>query len=663
MGKLGKLALAASLLSSILLASLVVPAQAQRGGVLWQFAAGARVDASTMSTDGERIAFGARDNILRVFDRNGATLWEFEAESSIFGADMSADGQWLAVASEDRNVYLLDEAGNALWSHRAQRSMLDAAVADDGSLVAASSKDRSIYILDGEGNLVSNRVVGFDVDAVAIYGKGEKARAVFGADNGTVYIYNRNGDPLLEVFIGYDVHSVAVAPNGARIVAGCRDGKAYYINGANGDVIWAFETGGIVQSVALAADDRSVLIGADDNTAYLVDEEGMLLQTIRQDAEIVSVAITADGSLFALGTVDNQGLVFDRLAAQESYSRAGARRAWTIGGAGGGVALLIGAAVLAARHTARGRRAWEVYGAKPRALARDIWMSRLSYLMILPTIVLLLTFNYYPAFSGLYHAFTEWNPGARTEWVGLENFHSLLRNRFFLTGLRNVSILVIANILKSLTVPLLVAELIFNLRNNSNRYLFRSLFIAPLIIPGVVTILLWNNIYDPTIGLLNQTLIALGLENWTRTWYGDPGVALASILFIGFPWAQPFALLIFYGGLISIPNELFDAGRVDGAAGLRRFWHIDLPLLMGQTKLLLMLGFIQSVQAFEIVYITTGGGPGVSTYTPVLELYYQAMRMAKFGVASAAGMFLFLIILIGTILNMRYVRSSTEFQA
>jgi ABC-type sugar transport system permease subunit len=69
------------------------------------------------------------------------------------------------------------------------------------------------------------------------------------------------------------------------------------------------------------------------------------------------------------------------------------------------------------------------------------------------------------------------------------------------------------------------------------------------------------------------------------------------------------------------------------------------------------------VQAFEIVYITTGGGPGVSTYTPTLELYYQAMRMARFGVASAAGMFLFLIILVGTIINMRYVKSSTEFQA
>lgn len=663
MRRLGRRARAISLLSLVLLLLIAVPALAQQGGILWGFTAGARVDAATMSADGTRVAFGARDNILRVFDRSGAILWEFRAENSIFGANMSADGQWMAVASEDRHVYLLDGEGHVLWKHKAKRSMLDAAVADDGSLVAASSKDRSIYILDGTGTLVANHLVGVDVDAVAIYGKGDNARAVFGADDGTVTVYNRNGDLLLEVFIEYDVHDVAVTPNGARIAAGCRDGNAYYINGANGDIVWTFETDGVVEAVDLAADDRTVIIGADDDTAYLVDEEGQLLQTIRQEDQIASVAISADGSLIALGTVDNKGLLFDRFAAQESYTRAGARRAWAIIGSLGGLALLVVAALLAARYTATGRRAWQVYGARPRALARAVWMARLSYLMILPTILLLLTFNYYPAFSGLYHAFTEWNPGSSTEWIGLENFRSLLRNRFFLAGLRNVAILVVVNILKSMTMPLLVAELIFNLRNNKTRYLFRSLFVAPLIIPGVVLILLWNNIYDPTIGLLNQTLTALGLEDWARTWYGDPGVALASILFIGFPWVQPFALLIFYGGLISIPNELFDAGRVDGASGLRRFWHIDLPLLMGQTKLLLMLGFIQSVQAFEIVYMTTAGGPGAATYTPVLELYYQAMRMAKFGVASAAGMFLFLIILVGTILNMRYVRSSTEFQA
>jgi raffinose/stachyose/melibiose transport system permease protein len=115
--------------------------------------------------------------------------------------------------------------------------------------------------------------------------------------------------------------------------------------------------------------------------------------------------------------------------------------------------------------------------------------------------------------------------------------------------------------------------------------------------------------------------------------------------------------------LISISTDVFDAALVDGAFGLSRFWHIDLPLLMGQIKLLLMLTFIGAVQTFELVYLTTGGGPGAATYTPALELYYSAMRMDMLGLASAIGMVLFVIILSGTVVNMRTVKSSADFEA
>ena len=280
--------------------------------------------------------------------------------------------------------------------------------------------------------------------------------------------------------------------------------------------------------------------------------------------------------------------------------------------------------------------------------------------MILPTLLLLLTFNYYPAASGLYHAFTDWNPVGRTEWVGLENFRFLATDRFFIASFRNVVILVLAAMLKTLTLPLLAAELIFHLRNRRVQYPARTLFIVPIVLPMVVEILVWNNIYDPTIGLLNETLRLLGLADWERVWYGEASSALASVIFIGFPWIEAFSLLIFYGGLISISEEIFDAGKVDGANSWQRFWYLELPLLLGQVKLLLILNFINAVQTFELVYLTTGGGPGAETYTPALELYYMAMRMDKLGVASAIGMVLFVIILIGTLINMRYVRSSAD---
>lgn len=659
-----KLSLQLSLLGVTMLALLfAAPARAQEGGQLWRFDAGGRVTAAAITADGGRIAIGSRDNHLRLFDRGGTLLWDFTAQNSILGADISPDGRWLAVASEDRHVYLLDEAGKLLWQHKAGRAMNNAAVADDGSLVAATSDDRSFYVLDGQGRLLWQEDLGIGVTGVAIYGTGANARVVIGSDDGYITIYDRTGEQLLHARLDYDVRAVAVTPNGGRIVAGTSDGLVTLLDGATGQRLWSFKTGKAVNSVAFAADGATILAGSDDKQAYLLAGDGKLIQAFKPGSEVLAVALAGDGRLLVIGGAANTVQAFDRGAAQASRAAGQRQQGLALVALGVGLAAVAGGAIWAVRRTAVGGRIWARATRRPTALARRIWQARLSYLMILPTLLLLLTFNYYPAFSGLYHAFTEWSPGARTEWVGLANFELLLRDRFFLSSFQNTVILVIVQILKTLTVPLLVAELIFNLRHNKARYWLRTLFIVPLVLPAVVEILLWNNIYDPTIGLLNQTLIALGRPEWTRTWYGDANVALASIIFIGFPWVSAFALLIFYGGLIGISEEIFDASRVDGANGLQRFWHVDLPMLMGQIKLLVILNFINAVQTFEVVYLTTGGGPGSATYTPALELYYMAMRMYNMGAASAIGMILFVIILAGTIANMRFVRSSMEYEA
>jgi ABC-type sugar transport system permease subunit len=327
------------------------------------------------------------------------------------------------------------------------------------------------------------------------------------------------------------------------------------------------------------------------------------------------------------------------------------------------VVLLIGAAVAAVNLTAWGNRAWHVTAVPARSLLREMWRKRISYLFLLPTFALLLTFNYYPAFSGLWHGFTRWTPGLRAEWLGLQNYRNAFRNPYLFVGIKNAVILIVTGFAK-LLMPLLVAELIFNLRWTNVQYWLRTLFIVPLVVPGVVAILLWVNIYDPNYGMLNATLKSLGMEHLQRVWLGEEEIALWSIIFMGFPWVGAFPLLLFYGGLISIPTEIFDAAKVDGATSWRRFWHIDLPLLMTPIKTLLVLGFIGGVQAFGQIFLTTEGGPGHATYTPALELYYQATRFNRMGMASAIGTLLFLVILGGTILNLRYIRSSaTEYQA
>ena len=655
--------LAVTLAAAILFAVSLPLAAQSADGLLWEHQSASRAEAVAISQDGARVAVGSRDNSLRLFDADGDLLWQFDAENSILGVDITPDGQWLAVASEDRHVYLLDAAGSLLWQFKAARPMNNAAVAKDGSLVAATSDDLSVYALDGEGNLLWQEALGIGVQAVDIYGSGEKTRVVVGSNDGLITIYSRTGKPLLETWLDYSVRAVSVSATGARILAGASDGSAMLLNGSNGSELWRFEAEDAITGVSLAADGSSALVGSEDGSAYLLGGDGALTHRFKQQSEVLSVALAGDGSRLAVGDVSGAAKNYDRAAALSGAARASAQRLQLTLVLVGVFALLVLLTVWAARNTAAGQQVWQRSASGPLGVLQAMWGARLSYILILPTLALLLTFNYYPAFSGLYHAFTEWSPGVRTEWVGLSNFRFLLEDRFFLSGFRNAGILVVVSVLKTMTVPLLVAEFIFNLRNRFSQYWFRTLFVVPIVLPAVVEILVWNNIYDPAIGLLNESLKLVGLGEWTRVWYGDASVSLGAIIFIGVPWVNAFALLIFYGGLISISNEIIDASLVDGASKWRRFWNIDLPLLMGQIKLLLILNFINAVQTFELVFLTTGGGPGAATYTPALELYYMAMRMDRMGVASAIGMVLFLIILAGTILNMRFISSSTEYEA
>ena len=166
--------LAVTLAAAILFAVSLPLAAQSADGLLWEHQSASRAEAVAISQDGARVAVGSRDNSLRLFDADGDLLWQFDAENSILGVDIAPDGQWLAVASEDRHVYLLDAAGSLLWQFKAARPMNNAAVARDGSLVAATSDDLSVYALDGEGNLLWQEALGIGVQAVDIYGSGEK---------------------------------------------------------------------------------------------------------------------------------------------------------------------------------------------------------------------------------------------------------------------------------------------------------------------------------------------------------------------------------------------------------------------------------------------------------------------------------------------------------
>src|SRR5437764_8490146 len=206
---------------------------------------------------------------------------------------------------------------------------------------------------------------------------------------------------------------------------------------------------------------------------------------------------------------------------------------------------------------------------------QTLWRSRTSYLFLLPTFLFLAVFNYFPAFSGLYHAFTEWETGGSARWIGIENFRRMAGDEFLWLSIMNQLWLLLAGLVKTLVVPLAVAEMLFHLRSRRLQYALRTLFLVPMVVPGMVGVLLWSFIYDPNIGLLNNLLTSAGLGGLTRAWLGDWRTALPALVGVGFPWIGGLALLIYLAGLMAIPQDVLDSSAIDGAAGWQRIVAID----------------------------------------------------------------------------------------
>lgn len=284
-------------------------------------------------------------------------------------------------------------------------------------------------------------------------------------------------------------------------------------------------------------------------------------------------------------------------------------------------------------------------------------LTSVAYMLLFPTMLLLGAFNYFPALSGLYHAFTEWEEGRVAVFNGLENFRRMAGDEVFLHGIWNMFIMLTASLFKATVVPFIAAELILALASDRLRYFFRTAFLVPMVVPGMVIILIWQFIYNPSTGLINQALATVGLENLTQNWLGEPSLALPSIIFMGFPWIGAFGLLIFMAGLMDIPESVYESYRLESDNVWRRIWSVDLPLVRGQFRLLTILTFIGSLQDFQAILIMTDGGPGLSTTVPALRMYHQAFRFTHYGYGSAIGLFLFVLIFSITLINLKLIRS------
>lgn len=268
----------------------------------------------------------------------------------------------------------------------------------------------------------------------------------------------------------------------------------------------------------------------------------------------------------------------------------------------------------------------------------------IGLMYILPSFVLMMTFNVIPIFLSAFFSFTKYNMASLPAWVGLDNYARLFGNRVLTEALSNTAEYVLITVPVQTVLALLIA--VFIAEHMKNRYgsLMRSVIFIPVIVSLIASATVWNIMYQPKGGLINQLLELLGAA--PVNFLGKKASALPSVAAVAIWKNTGYYMVIYYAGVMNVPADVREAAIVDGATPVQRLLHITLPILRPITYMIVTLGIIGSFQVFDLVYKMTGGGPGRSTYTVAYVIYTFAFQDKNFGYASAVAICLLIVILL-----------------
>ncbi len=274
---------------------------------------------------------------------------------------------------------------------------------------------------------------------------------------------------------------------------------------------------------------------------------------------------------------------------------------------------------------------------EPRAVA---------YLYLLPAFVAFAAFVLYPLYNAAQYSLYDYDGITVGTWTGLSNYGDVFSDPELRSAFGHSLILLLFYTVLPIAIGLLLAGVMARARVRGLA-LFRTILFLPQVIAMVVVAVMWKMIYDPDNGSLNRFLGWFGIEG--KSWLGDFGLALPSVGLIG-TWVYfGLAMVLLSAGVQKIPPSLYDAARVDGAGAVREFFAVTLPALRGEIAVAMTLTTIAALRNFDIVYITTKGGPGDATSVPAYQVFSRAFESGQVGSAAAIGIVLTAIIFVITV--------------
>ncbi len=265
-----------------------------------------------------------------------------------------------------------------------------------------------------------------------------------------------------------------------------------------------------------------------------------------------------------------------------------------------------------------------------------------------------------PILLSIYYSLTDWSGFGAKTFIGLANYKEVLfQDPTFWRSLYNALLLLVVTVFIQNVLAFILAAVLNQLKEKYSLIL-RTIYFVPAILTVVVITKLWINMMNPNYGLINKLLGAMGLESWQHSWISDPRTALWSVIFItvwhGFGWA----LLFYYSGLTTVPQELHEAAVVDGAGPFRRYTAVVIPYMLPVIQAVIIIDITSCLKQMEIILLSTEGGPGNTTQFVAYHLYEQAFKFSRYGYGNALSIVFVIVALTITMLAQKYLSQANE---
>ena len=273
--------------------------------------------------------------------------------------------------------------------------------------------------------------------------------------------------------------------------------------------------------------------------------------------------------------------------------------------------------------------------------------ARRAYVLLAPGVLLFLGVVLWSIAQTFWRSFYAWDGINDPVWVGLENYRTIYNDPLVRTSLAHSAILIIFYCVIPVTIGLTLAVLLSRARRRGMAF-FRVLLFTPQVLSGIAIGIIWKWMYDPADGPINRALISIGVPDLAKPWLGDFSLALPAIGIIGTWVTMGLCVVLLLAGIQKIPPSLYDAARVDGAGWFAELRAVTLPGLRNEMLVAITLTLIIALRVFDIIFVTTKGGPGNATYVPTLWIYLQAFQYGFVGTAAAFAVVLTAIIMIAS---------------